>query len=317
MDRESAGADSHYSARIAAFVPVGRSRPSAWASVSLSVSAGRKARAGLSASEPLSTPSVRRICAVGPRSPFGLCVACLARPGPARFGSSADPPGLFRRIRTACRTVSADPPLGAPCMPHCRAGDPGAPAAARHIVDRLRLRLGPPRRRTHDADICERPDRISDPGKRKKTVTGFSHCRNRIDNPRERILIIRLAPPYPRRSDIRPSAWASVSLSVSVGRKARAGLSASEPLSTPSVRRICAVGPRSPFGLCVACLARPGPAHFGSSADPPGLFRRIRTASRTVSADPPLGAPCMPRCCAGDPGAPAVARHIMDRLRLR
>lgn len=45
--------------------------------------------AGLTSSEPLSAPSVRPICAVGPRSPFGLCSACSARPGPARVGSSA------------------------------------------------------------------------------------------------------------------------------------------------------------------------------------------------------------------------------------
>ena len=50
---------------------------------------------------------------------------------------------------------------------------------------------------------------------------------------------------------------------------ARAGLSSSEPLSVPFVRRIVALGPRCPFRLCATCRARPGPAHFGSSADPP------------------------------------------------
>ena len=98
----------------------------AWVPVSLSVNAGQKARVGLSASEPLSTPSVQHIYAVGPRSPFGLYAVCLARPGPAHFGSSANPPGLFCRFRIVCRAVSASPPLVAPCTPYCHAGDPGA-----------------------------------------------------------------------------------------------------------------------------------------------------------------------------------------------
>ena len=104
--------------------------PSTLASVSLSVNAGKKARAGLSASESLSTPSVRHICSVGPRSPFGLYAACLARPGPTRFGSSADPPVLFRQFRIACRTVFADQPLVAPYTSHCHDRDPGAPSVA-------------------------------------------------------------------------------------------------------------------------------------------------------------------------------------------
>ena len=106
---------------------------SAWVSVSLSVNAGQKAHVGLSASEPLSTPSVQHIYAVGPRSPFGLYAVCLARPGPAHFGSSANPPTLFCRFRIACRTVSASPPLDAPCTPHCHVGGPGAPTVARRI----------------------------------------------------------------------------------------------------------------------------------------------------------------------------------------
>ena len=106
---------------------------SAWVSVSLSVNTGQKAHVGLSASEPLSTPSVQHIYSVGPRSPFGLCAVCLARPGPAHFGSSANPPTLFCRFRIACRTVSASPPLDAPCTPHCHAGGPGAPTVARRI----------------------------------------------------------------------------------------------------------------------------------------------------------------------------------------
>ena len=106
---------------------------SAWVSVSLSVNAGQKAHVGLSASEPLSTPSVQHIYSVGPRSPFGLCAVCLARPGPAHFGSSANPPTLFCRFRIACRAVSASPPLDAPCTPHCHAGGPGAPTVARRI----------------------------------------------------------------------------------------------------------------------------------------------------------------------------------------
>lgn len=102
----------------------------AWVSVSLSVNAGQKAHVGLSASEPLSTPYVQHIYAVGPRSPFGLCAVCLARPGPAHFGSSANPPTLFCRFRIACRTVSANPPLGAPYTSHCHDGGPGAPSVA-------------------------------------------------------------------------------------------------------------------------------------------------------------------------------------------
>ena len=104
--------------------------PCTLASGSLSVNAGQKARAGLSASEALSTPSVRLIYAVGPRSPFGLYAACLARPGPTRFGSSADPPVLFRQFRIVCRTVSADQPLVAPYTSHCHDRDPGAPSVA-------------------------------------------------------------------------------------------------------------------------------------------------------------------------------------------
>ena len=65
-----------------------------------------------------------------------------------------------------------------------------------------------------------------------------------------------------------------------------AGLASSEPLSAPSVRPICAVRPRSPFGLCSACPVRPGPAHFGSSADP----RLLRAFSPPVCA-PPLRLP--------------------------
>ena len=65
-----------------------------------------------------------------------------------------------------------------------------------------------------------------------------------------------------------------------------AGLASSEPLSAPSVRTICAVGPRSPFGLWSACPARPGPAHFGSSADP-RLFR----AFSPPACAPPLRLP--------------------------
>ena len=103
---------------------------SAWVSVSLSVNAGQKAHVGLSASEPLSTPSVQHIYAVGPRSPFGLYAVCLARPGPAHFGSSANPPTLFCHFRIACRTVSADQPLVALHTSHCRDRDPGAPSAA-------------------------------------------------------------------------------------------------------------------------------------------------------------------------------------------
>ena len=61
---------------------------------------------------------------------------------------------------------------------------------------------------------------------------------------------------------------------------ARAGLASSEALSVPSVRRICALGPRCPFRLCSACRARPGPAHFGSSADPPALPAITRPSPR-------------------------------------
>ena len=104
--------------------------PCALASGSLSVNAGQKAHAGLSASEALSLPSVRHIYAVGPRSPFGLYTACLARPGPAHFGSSANPPMLFCHFRIAYRTVSADQPLVALHTSHCRDRDPGAPSAA-------------------------------------------------------------------------------------------------------------------------------------------------------------------------------------------
>ena len=56
--------------------------------------------AGLASLESLSVPSAPRICAAGPRCPFGLCAACPAQPGPTRFGSSADPPGLSARFRT-------------------------------------------------------------------------------------------------------------------------------------------------------------------------------------------------------------------------
>ena len=102
----------------------------AWVSVSLSVNTGQKAHVGLSASEPLSPPAVQHNYAVGPRRPFGLCAVCLARPGPAHFGSSANPPTLFCRFRIACRTVSASPPLGAPYTSHCHDGGPGAPSVA-------------------------------------------------------------------------------------------------------------------------------------------------------------------------------------------
>ena len=47
-------------------------------------------------------------------------------------------------------------------------------------------------------------------------------------------------------------------------RGVRAGLASSEPLSGPSVWRICALGPRCPFRLCAICRARLGPAHCGS-----------------------------------------------------
>ena len=63
------------------------------------------------------------------------------------------------------------------------------------------------------------------------------------------------------------------------------------PLSAPSVRPICAVGPRSPFGLCSAGPARPGPARFGSSADP----RLLRSISPPVCA-PPLRLPPANAC---------------------
>ena len=79
---------------------------------------------------PSPTPSVQHIYAVGPRSPFGLYTACLARPGPAHFGSSANPTTLFCHFRIAYRTVSADQPLVALHTSHCRDRDPGAPSAA-------------------------------------------------------------------------------------------------------------------------------------------------------------------------------------------
>jgi hypothetical protein len=114
----------------------------AWVPVSLSVNAGQKARVGLSASEPLSTPSVQHIYAVGPRSPFGLYAVCLARPGPAHFGSSANPPRallsiphcLSRRLRqptARCSMYAVLPRRG-----------PRGPSCGTSYIERLRLRLG-------------------------------------------------------------------------------------------------------------------------------------------------------------------------------
>ena len=81
------------------------------------------------------------------------------------------------------------------------------------------------------------------------------------------------APPL-RVLSLRPRRHSLPRRSLSPPAQARAHGRASLPRS-PSPRhlcgRVCAVGPRSPFGLRAACLARPGPAHFGSLADPPAL----------------------------------------------
>ena len=154
---------------------------------------------GQASSEPLSAPSVRPICAAGPRSPFGWCAACPARPGPAHFGSLADP----------CLLRSISPPG---CAPPLRPLPP-APAQRRACGSQS-LRQG----------LCA--------------------------------LRRSLSPPAQARAH------------------GRACLPRS-PSPCHLCGRICAVGPRSPFGWCAACLARPGPAHFGSQADPPALPAQV------------------------------------------
>ena len=129
-DRQSARADFHHPAQSIAFTPIRQKTHRMGVGVSLRPCGVKGPRGPPFLGAPNHLPGLTIYPPWGPGAPSAGLSYPVFRLGPAHFGSSADPRELFHRNRTACRAVSAVPPLVTTDASQCHVGDPGAPSAA-------------------------------------------------------------------------------------------------------------------------------------------------------------------------------------------